>query len=94
MKRVFVALVLTCSLTSLAYAAEPPAEKIELEDGSTLYLHPDGTGRMMDAHGKKIEMRDGVEMETADGKTIVMMNKKVWVQYGGPRGGPPVLKTE
>ena len=94
MKSVFVALVLTCSLASSAYAAEPPAEKIDLKDGSTLYLHPDGTSRMVDPHGKRMEMHDGEEMETADGKTIVMMNKKVWVQYIGPRGGPPVLKTD
>jgi hypothetical protein len=65
----------------------PTADKLDLKDGATLYLHPDGTSRMVDVHGKKIEMRDGVEMQLADGRMIMMKNNKVWVSYG-PRGAP------
>lgn len=31
-----------------------------------LFLHPDGTGRMVDAHGKPMSMADGVEMQLKD----------------------------
>jgi hypothetical protein len=78
----------------LVLAAEPPAQQIKLKDGSTLYLHPDGTSRMVDVHGKRIEMRDGEEMQTADGETILMKNKKVWVEYGPSGKGGRVLKTD
>ncbi len=94
MKRVLFALVLTSSIAIAAYAEEPSTEKIDLKDGSTLFLRPDGTSRMVDAHGKRMTMSDGVEMETADGQTMLMMNKKVWVKYG-PRGkGRRHLKTD
>ena len=74
MKNALIAIAFICSLGGVAVvlADELPAEKIELKDGSTLYLHPDGTSRMVDPHGKKIEMRDGEEMQLADGRTIMM----------------------
>ncbi len=75
-------------------AAEAIAEKLELKDGSTLYLHPDGTSRLVDAHGKKVEMHDGEEMQLADGHTILMKNKKVWVNYGPPGKGGSVQKND
>jgi copper resistance protein K len=75
-------------------AEEPSAEKLDLKDGSTLYLHPDGTSRMVDQHGKRVEMRDGVEMELADGRTVMMKNKKVWITYGPPGKGNTVQKND
>ena len=96
MKGVLIALIVGSSfaLSSCAAAEESPAETIALKDGSTLYLHPDGTSRMIDVHGKRMTMKDGAEMETADGRTIVMMNKKVWVEYGPSGKGGKVLKTD
>ena len=96
MKNVLRALILTCSLGAacLAYANEPRAEVLELKDGSILFLHPDGTGRMVDQHGKPIAMGDGIEMELGDGRTVVMMNKRVWMRYGPPGKGRRVLKTD
>jgi hypothetical protein len=67
--------------------AEPPAQTLELKDGSTLYLHPDGTGRMIDQHGKPMKMADGEQMETKDGRVVIMENKRVWVRYGPPVSG-------
>jgi hypothetical protein len=94
MKGVLMALFVSVfALTSYA-AGEAPAELIELKDGSTLYLHPDGTSRMIDAHGKRIEMSDGKEMETADGRTIVMMNKKVWTPLLPGKTTGPVSKSD
>jgi hypothetical protein len=90
-----IAILLSFSIGLLTsvYAAEPPAEKLELMDGSTLYLHPDGTGRMVDAHGKPMAMADGEEMKTKDGRTVMMKNKKMWIEYGPPGKGGRTLKT-
>ena len=77
-----------------AVAEEPPAQTIELKDGSTLYLHPDGTSRMIDQHGKPMKMSDGKQMETADGRIIMMKNKRVWVSYGPPGKGGVVQKID
>ena len=74
--------------------AEGIAEKLELTNGTMLFLHADGTGRMVDQHGKAMAMADGVEMELKDGRTILMMNKKTWVRYGPPGKGGRYLKTE
>jgi hypothetical protein len=86
MKKLLAAIVLTGVMGSwsLANAEEATPEKLELKDGGTLYLHPDGTSRMVDAHGQKMEMADGKEMELKDGQTVLMQNKKVWVRYGPP----------
>lgn len=94
MKGVLLAAILTCSFALSANANEPPAEKLDLKDGTTLFLHPDGTSRHVDHHGKAMAMTDGVEMETADGQIIMMMNKKVWVKYGPPGKGHRSLKTD
>jgi|TARA_B100001540_G_scaffold316980_1_gene348455 hypothetical protein len=77
-----------------ALAEEPLAEKIQLKDGSTLYLHPDGTGRMIDQHGKPMSMADGTKMETKDGRVIMMENKRVWVRYGPPGKGRVTQKID
>jgi Copper resistance protein K len=96
MKKTLIAMILSCSVAALTtvYAAEPPAEMLKLTDGSTLYLHPDGTGRMVDGHGKPISMADGVEMQLKDGRSVMMKNKKVWVTYGPPGKGKTILKTD
>ncbi|MBK6659247.1 MAG: CopK family periplasmic copper-binding protein [Proteobacteria bacterium] len=94
MKKIILAIALGFLTTTAVHAAEEAAEKIELKDGATLFLHPDGTSRMVDAHGKAMQMSDGKEMETADGKTIVMMNKKVWVRWGAPGKGGEMLKND
>ena len=86
MKNALISMALASLLQAFvtAYAAEPPAEKLELKDGSMLFLHPDGTGRMVDKHGKPMPMNDGVEMELIDGRMLMMKNKRVWITYGPP----------
>ena len=96
MKKLIVAMVMACSMGALpaVHADEPAAEKLDLKNGGTLFLHPDGTSRMVDAHGKKIEMGDGKEMDLKDGQTILMQNKKVWVRYGPPSKQHEQLKND
>ncbi len=86
MKKLLVATLLTGMMGTwaIANAEEAIPEKLELKDGSTLFLHPDGTSRMVDVHGKKMEMADGKEMEMKDGQMLIMQNKKIWVRYGVP----------
>ena len=96
MKKLIFATVIACSMGALCavHADEPAAEKLDLKNGGTLFLHPDGTSRMVDGHGKKIEMNDGKEMDLKDGHTILMQNKKVWVRYGPPSKQHEHLKND
>lgn len=77
-----------------AFADESPAEMVKLKDGTTLYVQPDGSSRMVDQQGKPMTMADGVEMETADGRKIMMMNKHVWVRVGPPGKESTILKHD
>lgn len=89
MKRFAIALVLATSMGAwgAANAEEGVVEKLELKEGGILFMHPDGTSRMVDGHGKKIDMSDGIEMELKDGRVIMMKNKKVWMRHGPPGKG-------
>jgi len=89
-----VVLISAMAFSVTATAGEGAADKIDLKDGSTLFLHADGTGRMVDAHGKALEMADGVEMETVTGDIILMMNKKVWRRYGPTGKGRRTLEND
>ena len=91
-----ILLMAACALSaSIALAAdEAPADKYQLKDGSTLYVHPDGTMRMVDAHGKAMSMHDGEEMALADGRLIMMKNKFVWVTIGPPGKGSAIRKEQ
>ena len=95
MKKTWIAIALFCLAGSMAArATEAPAEQLKLKDGSSLFVHADGTGRMVDAHGKSMRMKDGVAMQAADGRMIMMKNKMIWVTYGPPGKGITVQKTD
>lgn len=89
MKKALIATVFAASLIPWigAGAEEAAAEKLELKNGGTLFMHADGTSRMVDAHGKKTEMADGMEMELKDGRVTMMKNKKIWMRHGPPGKG-------
>ena len=89
MKRQILATVFAASLIPWigASAEEIVAEKLELKNGGTLFMHPDGTSRMVDAHGKQMDMADGMEMEMKDGHVMMMKNKTVWMRHGAPGKG-------
>lgn len=94
MQNPVLVLAILLATAGLAVAPESAAGQFKLQDGSVLYHHPDGTCRMLDARGQKMEMKDGVEMVAADGRTFQMMNKKVWVQMGKPGSGSPALRNK
>ena len=84
MKRAIIAAVFAASLVPWMGASAEEAEKLELKNGGMLFMHPDGTSRMVDDHGKKVDMTDGVEMELKDGRVMMMKNKMVWMRHGFP----------
>jgi len=95
MKPILIAAVMALIVSAgAAFAEEAVPETFELKDGSTLYVHPDGTHRMVDVHGKPMQMADGQEMELMDGRMVMMKNKKVWVTYGPPSRQRKVIKSE
>ncbi len=53
-------------------------EVVRLKGGGILVIGEKGDMRMQDSDGKPIAMPDGVEMETEDGKIILMRNKRLW----------------
>jgi hypothetical protein len=59
MKKALIATVFAASLIPWigAGAEEAAAEKLELKNGGTLFMHADGTSRMVDAHEKRRKWR-------------------------------------
>ncbi|MBX9605059.1 MAG: CopK family periplasmic copper-binding protein [Gammaproteobacteria bacterium] len=94
MKNLVLAMAIALATAGLAVTHEATAGQIKFEDGSVLHHHADGTCRMIDAHGRKMEMKDGAELEAADGRRFLLMNKKVWVQTGKPGAGSPALRNK
>ena len=89
MKRSILAAAFAASLIPWvgASAEESVAEKLELNSGGMLFMESDGTGRMVDAHGRQMDMTDGMEMEMKDGRVMMMKNKMVWMRHGAPGKG-------
>ncbi len=63
--------------TPLAIAQDDTKE-IALKDGTTLQIYKDGKMSMRDARGRVHSMKEGVQMETSDGKVIVMRGNEIW----------------
>lgn len=49
-----------------------------LKDGTTLYVAKNGGMRMFTADGHRLDMKDGIAMETREGKVIVMKEDLNW----------------
>src|SRR3970282_1496054 len=79
-KLTYIVLLLSDISVSMAgYSAEQSEDcPLHLKDGSHLFIHDDGTMRMVDENGKPMEMKEGVEMELEDGTLIMMKDKKIW----------------
>lgn len=94
MKNLVLALAVALATAGLAVAHGGADGQIKLKDGAVLHHHADGTCRMTDAHGRNMEMEDGIELEAADGRRFLLMNRKVWVQRGKPGAGSPALRNK
>lgn len=49
-----------------------------LKDGNTLYVYKDGKMAMENKFGNAVYMKEGVPMETKDGKKIMMKGNELW----------------
>lgn len=72
------------ALATVAFAAAGAAladgdvKEIPLKDGTTLLVFKDGKMSMRDARGRVVSMKDGMQMETKDGKVFVMKGNEIW----------------
>lgn len=78
MNRLLSMLLLSALLSMPALAGEAAAESVKLKDGSTLFVGKNGDMKMVDGKGDRMTMRDGVPMETEDGRVIMMKNNALW----------------
>ena len=69
------------AVPAIAAKSEVPAPGTYLlKDGTTLAVAQSGRMRMFTADGSRVNMVDGVTMETRDGKVIVMKEDLNWKQ--------------
>lgn len=78
MNRFASLLIVSTLLSAPALAGEQATESVKLKDGSTLYIDSKGDMKMVDGNGDRMKMRDGVPMETEDGRVIMMQNNALW----------------
>ena len=72
-----LSLVATALSAAAATGDAEVVQSIQLKDGTTMHHYKDGKMSMEDKFGKVVYMKDGVKMETADGKTIIMSGNEV-----------------
>ncbi len=87
-----LATLIACSLVTvsgLAFAASPAVKEkidvqasavLELKDGGSISIGPDGHTYHVDAKGKRVRMKNGVVMEGKDGKKYLHSNDAIWQQ--------------
>ena len=65
------------ALSAVAAGDADRVQSIQLKDGTTMHHYKDGKMSMEDKNGKIVYMKEGVKMETTDGKTIAMSGNEV-----------------
>ncbi len=65
------------ALSAVAAGSSDIVQSVKLKDGTTMHHYKDGKMSMEDAVGKIVYMKEGVSMETSDGKTISMSGNEV-----------------
>ena len=81
-RKSLVALSLVVStLSAVAAGNSDIVQSVKLKDGTTMHHYKDGKMSMEDAMGKIVYMKEGVSMETTDGKTISMSGNEVGRLY-------------
>ncbi|NMM12831.1 MAG: CopK family periplasmic copper-binding protein [Rhodoferax sp.] len=58
------------------------AKSVQLKDGSTMHQFKDGKMSMEDKYGRAVRMKEGMTMETIDGKSVTMNGDEVGKLYG------------
>ena len=68
------------ALVAAPVLAAGDEQTIELNDGTTLIIQPDGKMRHIDQRGHAVTMREGKVMEGKDGAHYMMKNNAIWKQ--------------
>jgi crotonobetainyl-CoA:carnitine CoA-transferase CaiB-like acyl-CoA transferase len=79
LKKILAIITMTAAAGS-AFAVDMSQikKKIDLKDGSTIYIFKDGKMGMEDRVGRPAYMAPGTVMETKDGKKVMMNGNEVW----------------
>jgi hypothetical protein len=77
---VLAGLIAGCAAVGPAALAGKEAERHQLKDGNTLLVDSGGRMRMLSPGGSSVHMKDGVPMETRDGRVVVMKEDLRWKQ--------------
>ena len=84
MRPLAIAFVAALALSVSAFAqhprapGEPNARIVEMKDGSTLHIYPDGKMAMHDKRNQAMTMKPGTKMVTKKGEVIMMRGNEVW----------------
>lgn len=65
------------ALSTFAAGDGAIAKSVQLKDGTTVHQYKDGKMAMEDSNGRVTFMKDGMTMQTADGKSITMTGNEV-----------------
>lgn len=83
-RKSLIALSLVATALSAVAAGGDPAkgdaavvQSIQMKDGTIMHHYKDGKMAMEDKYGKPVYMKDGVTMQSVDGKTITMSGNEV-----------------
>ncbi len=96
MRKQLVAVAFLSVLAVPAFAEEYPvpeswqvAQRIDLQDGTTLIVYTDGKTAMENRFGQSIAMTPGHAMQTRDGRTVTMQgNETIRVELQNPLASP------
>lgn len=84
MRHLAIASLIAIGLSTAAFAQHPSAPGapkariVELKDGSTLHIYPDGKMAMHDKRNQAMTMKPGTKMVTKKGDVIMMRGNEVW----------------
>jgi hypothetical protein len=69
--------LVTTALSAVAAGDADKVQSIQLKDGTTMHHYKDGKMSMEDKNGRVVYMKEGMKMETTDGKIITMSGNEV-----------------
>ena len=84
MRHLAIASLIAIGLSTAAFAQHPRAPGapnariVEMKDGSTLHIYPDGKMAMHDKRNQAMTMKPGTKMVTKKGEVIMMRGNEVW----------------
>lgn len=77
-RKSLIALSLVATALSAAAAGDNDiVQSVQLKDGTTMHHYKDGKMSMEGKNGNIVFMKEGMTMETTDGKTITMSGNEV-----------------